>query len=168
MPATFLGQLLQRPPARLARYPELPLARALAEWHRIEAAPAPPEPPPPREELPAPGGALDDETLAQLATHLWRARRRLEAPDAESDPSVPRRAARHVEAAADALARAHLVTKDWIHEPYDPGLPLRVLAFQPAPGITRDTITEVVRPAVFLRDRLLQPAEVVVGTPAPA
>jgi hypothetical protein len=92
----------------------------------------------------------------------------LDIPESADDPSALRRAARHLEAAADALARAQVVTKDWIHEPYDPGLPLRVLAFQPAPGLTRDTITEVVRPAVLLAGRLLQPGEVVVGTPAPA
>ncbi len=162
MPASFLRQLFLAPPARLARYPEAPIAQALAEWRRLESTPPAAEPHTETAGPAASAPALDDDTLAQLATHLWRARQRL--GDPEADPAT-RRAVRHIESATDTLARLQVVTKDWLQQSYDPGLPLRVITFQPAPGITRDTIIEVIRPAVFREDRLLQPAEVVVGTP---
>jgi hypothetical protein len=59
-----------------------------------------------------------------------------------------------------------VVIRDQLNEPYDPGLPVNVLTFQPMPGLTRDTIIEVVRPTIIWQERVLQIGEVVVGTPA--
>jgi hypothetical protein len=58
-----------------------------------------------------------------------------------------------------------ITLNDWIGQPYDPGLPVKVLTFQPAEGVVRDTVIEAVRPTVIWRDRLLQLGEVVVGIP---
>jgi hypothetical protein len=54
---------------------------------------------------------------------------------------------------------------DWVNQPYDTGLPVKVLSFQPTPGLDRDTVIETVRPTVIWKDRLLQSGEVIVGTP---
>jgi hypothetical protein len=73
---------------------------------------------------------------------------------------------RHIEGALDMLKQMGLTINDWVNQPYDAGLPVKVLTFQPAPGVTRDTILETVRPTVMWRNRLVQTGEVVVGTPA--
>ena len=63
------------------------------------------------------------------------------------------------------LKQMGLTINDWVNQPYDAGLPVKVLTFQPAPGVDRDIILETVRPTVMWRDRLVQLGEVVVGTP---
>ena len=63
------------------------------------------------------------------------------------------------------LKQMGLTMNDWVNQPYDAGLPVKVLTFQPTPGLDRDTILETVRPTVIWKDRLLQSGEVIVGTP---
>jgi antitoxin component of RelBE/YafQ-DinJ toxin-antitoxin module len=76
-----------------------------------------------------------------------------------------RRVHRHLEGALDVLKEMGLTINDWINQPYDAGLPVKVLTFQPAPEVERDTVIETVRPTVMWKDRLVQLGEVVVGTP---
>jgi hypothetical protein len=76
-----------------------------------------------------------------------------------------RRVHRHIEGALEVLKQMGLTINDWVNQPYDAGLPVKVLAFQPAPGVERDTILETVRPTVMWKNRLVQLGEVVVGTP---
>lgn len=165
MPATFLQQLLARDPRKLARFPDPAIDQALTAWRALSeslsetAATPPPEPPA------APAAGLDGP-LADLATHVWRARHRL---NDQSEPAdAVRRSGRHIDSAVEAFAQLELTLKDWLNEPYDPGLPVKVLTFQPTPGLARDTVIEAIRPAVLWRGRLLQSGEVVVGTPPDA
>lgn len=189
MPSTLLQQFLATDPRKLARFPEVPIDRALADWQRLASAPAagpapsaaaaspavsaPPastavaaQPPSPAPAT-APAAAAPEvapssefgPAFAELATHVWRARNRL----GSAPPEVARRSLRHLEAAIETLRQLEVTSKDWLNEPYDPGLPLKVISFQPTAGLVRDTIIEVVRPAVFWQNRLMQSGEVVVG-----
>lgn len=158
MPSTLFQQLLARDPRKLARFPEAPLDRALADWHRLVNTP--PAPSPAATTPTAPSPELGP-SFCELATHVWRARNRI----GDAPPDVLRRALRHLDAATETLRQLDVTLKDWLNEPYDPGLPLKVIAFQPSPGLVRDTIIEVVRPAVFWQNRLVQSGEVVVGRP---
>lgn len=116
---------------------------------------------------PAPSGATEnvDAGLCALATHVWRAKGKL----VDADTGVPREETRkiyrHVEGALESFTQMGITLNDWIGQPYDPGLPVKVLTFQPAEGVVRDTVIEAVRPTVIWRDRLLQLGEVVVGIP---
>jgi len=156
MPSSLFQQLLARDPRRMARFPEPPLDRALADWHRLENTPSAAA-----TETSAVSGPAPElgSAFAELSTHVWRARNRI----GDAPPDVLRRAMRHLDAATETLRQLDVTTKDWLNEPYDPGLPLKVIAFQPSPGLVRDTVIEVVRPAVFWQNRLVQSGEVVVG-----
>jgi hypothetical protein len=101
---------------------------------------------------------LDRRALADLATAVWRLRRRT---DRDGGSLV-----RHVHAVADALTGAGVETADYDGSAFDPGMAVRVVAFQPEPHLMREMIVETVRPAVYLRDTLIGMAEVIVGTPA--
>lgn len=163
MPASFLQHLMARDPRKLAEFPAPDFDRALSAWRQvvesIESAPVP---------APAePAGTAEiDGPIADLATHVWRARHRLN--DQSQPADALRRTARHIDSAVETFRQIDLSLKDWINEPYDPGLPVKVLTFQSKPGLTRDTVIEAIRPAVLWRGRLLQSGEVVVGTPADA
>ena len=162
---------MARDPRRLARLPAVPVDRAMDEllrWQtasREEPAPvelaAPAAPPTSTEPIAdALGSALGD-----LATHVWRAKNKMVDAKTGLPHEEMKRAYRHVEAAIEALVQLEVTTQDWLHQSYDAGLPVKVLTFQPTPGLTRDTVVEAIRPAVIWRNQLLQLGEVVVGIP---
>ncbi|MGI5163424.1 hypothetical protein ACQEU3_03620 [Spirillospora sp. CA-253888] len=111
---------------------------------------------------PEPSGATGppEDALADLAVHLWRLGNRIDAA-----PNGSRALSRHLEAAWDALGAAGVEVQDHLGRPFDPGLRIKVVAFQPTPGLGREQVVEAVRPAVYLDGRLLRPGEVIVGTP---
>ena len=160
-PPGFFDLLLARDPRKLTGFPDLPLEKALADlkelataWEESRKNPAP-----------AASAEAMSGALSLLATNVWRARSKIIDPGTGQPRDEMRRVHRHVEGALEAFSQMGVRLNDWLNEPYDAGLPVKVLSFQPTPGLTRDTIVEVVRPAVFWEDRLLQSGEVVVGVP---
>jgi hypothetical protein len=152
---SFFDLVFARDPRRIVRFPEAPLDQALADWEKIQSAPAP------TADTPAP--ALDQ--IAAIATNVWRAKSKLIDPATSLPREETKRTYRHIESTLDALTQMGVVIREQLYEPYDPGLPVNVLTFQPMPGLSRDTIVEVVRPTIIWQDRVLQVGEVVVGTP---
>lgn len=133
---------------------------------------AAPEPAPVAEVLAAPVASADavdlealSGSLTTLATQVWRARVRIIDPETGEPREEMRRIHRHVEGAFEAFSQLGLTINDWVNQPYDAGLPVKVLTFQPTPDLQRDTVLEAVRPTVIWKDRLLQMGEVIVGTP---
>ncbi|HXC02937.1 MAG TPA: hypothetical protein VNU49_09840 [Opitutaceae bacterium] len=154
---SFFDLVSARDPRRIVRFPEAPLDQALAEWEKIQSTPAPAPP------AAAPAPALDQ--IAAIATHVWRAKNKLIDPESGQPREETKRTYRHIESTLDALAQMGVVIRDQLNEPYDPGLPVNVLTFQPMSGLSRDTIVEVLRPTIIWRERVLQVGEVIVGTP---
>jgi hypothetical protein len=152
---SFFAQVFARDPRRIVRFPEAPLDQALADWKKIQSAPAPTADTPPP--------ALDQ--IAAIATHIWRAKSKLIDPASGKPREETKRTYRHIESTLDALTQMGVVIREQLYEAYDPGLPVNVLTFQPMPGLSRDTIIEVVRPTIIWQERVLQVGEVVVGTP---
>lgn len=106
--------------------------------------------------------------LARLGTQLWRLRRGLrDAGDSTGQDQNPR-VHRHLEGAWDAMADLGLEIIDPTGRPYDAGLSLKALAFQPVPGLTREMVIETVKPGIALHGTLLQTPEVIIGTVEPA
>ena len=121
---------------------------------------------------PAANQATESEPLRLLAdvgTGLWRLRHRMVQPGTDQPLDEMRRAYRHFTSVWDALAEAGLSIRDHTREPVPEGgiYALRVIAFQPTPGLARETVIETIKPTIYYRDQLLQMGEVLVGTPAP-
>lgn len=112
---------------------------------------------------------LDETTysrmLADVATGLWRLRQKMLQPGTDQPLEEMRRAYRPFASAWDALIEAGITILDHTDTPFNSGLLLRVLAFQPTPGIVRETVIETIRPTIYYKQQLLQPGEVIVGTP---
>ncbi|MGH3941988.1 MAG: hypothetical protein ACRDTG_25880 [Pseudonocardiaceae bacterium] len=104
----------------------------------------------------------NERGLAQLATSLWRAQRKVESEDSVG---AIRQVGRHVQATWDSMATLGVKVLDHDNEPFDPGLSLDVLAIQPHAGINRETIIQTVKPTIYLRERRIQLGQVIVGTP---
>ena len=118
----------------------------------------------PGQDAPAEEPGISGRSLADVATSIWRLRNRVAAAPEET----PRSVSRHLEMAWDALTQAGVEIRDHVGEPFDLGLSLTVVAYQPTPGLTREQVVEAIRPSVFLGDRTFQTGEVIVGTPDPA
>ena len=103
--------------------------------------------------------------LADLATGLWRLRSKMVQPGTGQPLDSMTRAYRHFESVWDALAGEGVKVYDNTGEPFNRGKALLVRAFQPMPGLGRETIVETVKPTIFFKGDLIQPGEVIVGTP---
>jgi hypothetical protein len=107
---------------------------------------------------------MDDKDLAEAATNLWRAQRRL-ARLAEEDSREAKRVARYLQATQRALDEAGLMIQDHDGTDFHPGLSLEVLLTQPDPALRQETVQETVRPTVYLAGRRIQMGQVIVGRP---
>lgn len=103
-------------------------------------------------------------SIADVATNLWRLRRRL-ANSPDGDQRKFRRHQRDVEAIWDTLEDDGIKIQDHLGDLFDAGLSIKVLAFQPTAGLERDRVIETIRPTVYLRKQIIQTGEVIVGTP---
>jgi hypothetical protein len=173
---SFVEQLLARDPRKLVRFPDFPVDAAMAELRELQEqlaqaekqvnAPAPAAPVS-GSTPPIPGAAPEGmgPSIATLATQIWRTKAKLVDTATGEPREEARKVYRHVEGALEALGQMGITLNDWLNQPYDPGLPVKVITFQPTTGIVRDTVVETVRPTVIWKDQLLQLGEVVVGIP---
>jgi hypothetical protein len=101
-----------------------------------------------------------DEAFADALTNLWRAGRKLSTGSDEQ-----RQAARHLRAACTALAEAGLSFQDHDGTTFDPGMALEVIAYEPRPDASAETVLETVRPCVYRAGRRIQIGQVIVARP---
>lgn len=149
-----LRQLRHRRAFRIAAPPDLS-----AELADLVAAPG--TAPEPAASPEAGGPPLDEKLLADAATNLWRAQRRLARGDGPRD----RQTGRYLLVCREALTDAGLVVQDHDGDTYHPGRSLEMLAFQAEPGRTATVVVETVRPTVYLLDRRIQTGQVIVAGP---
>ncbi len=139
--------------------------RELAELLALlERAPSEPDSEPTSEPAsePAPEPAEDTKALAEAATSLWRAQRKLTQAGRSAEN---RQTGRYLRACAEALAAAGLVVQEHDGTTFNAGRALDVLVYQDDPAVTEETIVETVRPSVYYHDRQIQRGEVIVARP---
>ena len=109
---------------------------------------------------------LSDEAhqLASLATHLWRARKRMTDPRGQIDPEY-KKIYRPVESAIEELEKLGIRIVDHVGESFDPGMAVRAVSFKPNKLISRPMICEALKPSIFVKDELIQQEDVVVNEP---
>lgn len=104
--------------------------------------------------------------LADTATAIWRAERKMmdsETGRPHNDMRIPHR---HVTSAMDTLKEGGVDVIDHTGQPYDNGLALKVLTFQPLPDIKKEEIIETIKPTIYFGDEMIQRGEVIVGRPS--
>ncbi|WP_051792516.1 hypothetical protein [Amycolatopsis jejuensis] len=108
------------------------------------------------------GPELSESDLAEAATALWRARRKL----AGAEDRLARQAGRFLSASQDALDAAGVLVQDHDRIPFGSGMALEVLLFQDEPELDVERVVETVRPSIYLTGRRIQMGQVIVGRPA--
>ena len=104
--------------------------------------------------------------IVTVATNAWKAQNKMvDAASGEIREDM-KRVHRHVQAILQALQDMGLEIKDHTGDPFDYGLPLTVVTTQPTPGITKERVTETIKPTIYWQNQVLQRGEVVIATPA--
>ncbi|MEX5635074.1 hypothetical protein [Parafrankia sp. FMc2] len=122
---------------------------------------------------PADERTLGQPVVAELATGLWRLRRRLSDLAGGSDRTKSagsadtRRLQRQLDSLWGTLTAAGVEIQEHDRTRYDSGLDLQVLEFQQTAGLSGEIVLETLRPSVYLHGQRVQTGEVVVGIPAP-
>lgn len=105
------------------------------------------------------------EAFVNIATNAWRAKRKMVDADTGEPKEEMKRVFRHIDAMFDSLNELGIRIEDVEGRAYDPGMALKVVAFEETPGILKDEIKETIRPGIFFKDSIIQMGEVIVGTP---
>jgi hypothetical protein len=103
--------------------------------------------------------------LADIATQAWRARTKMIDPLSGDTRDEMKRVIRHVDAIISTLTGFGFEIKDHTGDAFDYGQPLRLIATQPALGLTRETVLETLKPTIYWRGQIIQSGEVIVGVP---
>jgi hypothetical protein len=116
--------------------------------------------------LPEPGmGEQELRLLADVGTGLWRLRQKMVKPGTTQPLDEMRRPYRHLESVWDALTQAGAEIQDHTDKPFDPGMSLKVVSFQPTPGLGRERVIETIKPTIYFKGKAIQMGEVIVGRP---
>ncbi|MFI6084914.1 hypothetical protein ACIBBB_28760 [Streptomyces sp. NPDC051217] len=110
------------------------------------------------------GDPLDAKALADAATNLWRAQRRLNR-QGEAATSRSRQTSRYLRSCREALDEAGLLVQEHEGDAFHTGLSLEALTFQDDPSLTAETVLETIRPTIYLNGRRIQMGQVIVGCP---
>lgn len=117
---------------------------------------------------PSPEEPLDTKALADAATNLWRAQRRL-TRQGEAASSRSRQTGRYLRSCREALDEAGLLVQEHEGDAFHTGRSLEALTFEEDPSLTAETVLETIRPTIYLHGRRIQMGQVIVGCPpAPA
>lgn len=108
------------------------------------------------------------QALASIATHAWKARTRMR--DAVSGEVLEemKKISRSIDGIFESLAALDIEVKDHTGQPFDYGLPLKVVTTQPTAGIAKEQVIETLKPTIYWRQRIIQTGEVVLATPSSA
>jgi hypothetical protein len=117
-----------------------------------------------REPVAEPAPEIDEKSLADAATNLWRAQRRL-TRDGERPTARDRQTGRYLVTCRDALNDAGLVIQDHDGDSFHVGRSIEVLVYQEDPALTNEVVVETVRPTIYLHDRRIQMGQVIVAGP---
>lgn len=164
----ILRQLKYRPALRIP-YPEdtalaEPVARAVLEQLRListdfarvceESA-----------KLSGKAKRESQQLYADLGTGVWRLWKKMLRPGSDKPLDEMRTVFGFVESLRDVLQEGGIQIIDHTGKEIPSGLSLEVLEYQEKPGITKERVSETVRPTIYYKDRMIQMGRVYVDTP---
>src|SRR5205823_6625265 len=104
--------------------------------------------------------------MAAIATNAWKAKTKmLNGPSGDVREEM-KRVYRHVEGIFESFQEMGVEIKDHTGDPFDYGLPLKVVTAQPTQGITKESVIETIKPTIYWQKQIIQMGEVVIATPA--
>ncbi len=108
------------------------------------------------------------KSLTALGTNAWKMKVRLmdgDEPRDELKKDDLKKLMRNVDSMFEALSALGLEVRDRTGEPFDYGLPDKIVSSSPRAGLTRELIVETIRPTIYWQNQIAQTGEVVIATP---
>ena len=105
------------------------------------------------------------KAISSIATNAWRAKNKMVDADSGEAREEMKRVFRHNESIIETLKQIGVETIDPSGRAYHSGMALKVIIFEPTPGLTREEIKETIKPSILWQGRLIQIGEVIIGTP---
>ncbi|MDO8682324.1 MAG: hypothetical protein Q7N50_02425 [Armatimonadota bacterium] len=104
--------------------------------------------------------------LSTVAIETWRMKRKLQRAQDTSGQVDVRGIQVSLDRMESGLREFGIECKDHTNQPYDGGMSLSVLAFEPSadPDARKDMITQTISPSVFIGGQLKRQGEVVVAS----
>ena len=101
----------------------------------------------------------------EMVIHAWRAERRMKDRATGEVRDEYRLVYRNIAGIQESLSAMGFHVKDREGEAYDYGLPEKVVAAEKRAGLSREIVTETIRPSVFFRDQLVREGEIIIAVP---
>lgn len=105
------------------------------------------------------------QNCSDMLIHAWRADRRMRDRGSTEIKDEHRMIHRSIAGILDSLEALGFHLKDREGEPYDYGLPEKVVAAEKRSGLSRELVAETIRPSLFYHDQLLREGEIVIAVP---
>ena len=105
------------------------------------------------------------KAFAGIATAIWKARSRTVDPASGDVREGMKRVHGDIERIERFLTELGVVVEDHTGKPFDYGLPWKVGATKPMPGLGKEIVTETFQPTIKWNGQIIQNAEVEIGTP---
>lgn len=110
------------------------------------------------------GLVINNDFLAEVSVGAWRLKKKMVDSKTGEPLNEMSRAYRHLESVFITLKNEGIEIQDHDGQPFDPGMMLKVLAYQPTPGIEKEYVLETIKPSVYLKGELILMGEVIVAT----
>jgi len=107
------------------------------------------------------------QALSAIATNAWRARNKMVNRESGEVKDEMKHVLRHIEAIFEALSLIDVLVEDMKGRPYDSGMALKVVGYEPTPNLSKEQIVDEIKPTITLQGQRIQMGEVIVGTPEP-
>jgi hypothetical protein len=107
---------------------------------------------------------INKDFLAEVSVGAWRLKKKMTDSKSGEPLDEMSRAYRHLESVFITLEKEGVEIQDHDGQPFDPGLSIKVLTYQPTSGIDKEYVLETIKPSIYLKgDRILM-GEVIVAT----
>jgi hypothetical protein len=107
---------------------------------------------------------INKDFLAEISVGAWRLKKKMTDAKTGEPLNEMSRAYRHLESVFITLEKEGVEIQDHDGQPFDAGLSLKVLTYQPLPNIEKEFVYDTIKPSVYLKGERLLMGEVIVAT----
>jgi hypothetical protein len=107
---------------------------------------------------------INKEFLSEVAVGAWRLKKKMTDPSSGEPLNEMSRAYRHLESVFITLEKEGVEIQDHDGQPFDAGLSIKVLTYQPIPNIEKEYVLETIKPSIYLKGETILMGEVIVAT----
>lgn len=104
------------------------------------------------------------EFLVEVSVGAWRLKKKMIDPVNNQPLREMSRAYRHLESILLTLEKEGIEIQDHDRQPFDAGLSLKVLTYQPTPDLNKEYVLDTIKPSIYLRGERILMGEVIVAT----